>query len=247
MTKDDNKGITSISYNHLNLPTNVILGGGNISYIYDAIGTKLRKEVNGGNTTTTDYAGNYIYENGSLKFFSHGEGYVDADNGYEYVYQYKDHLGNVRLSYKNVGTISAPNLQIQEENNYYPFGLQHKGYNNVINGTEHPYTYNGKEEQNELGLNWLDYGWRNYDASLGRFMSPDPVAPEYPEISPYVYVRNNPVFLIDPDGRDWEISWFCRIKYREFKKVLFLGITKKIFYVQASSLSQSCDFTSGLF
>jgi len=85
--------------------------------------------------------------------------------------------------------------------NCYPFGLQHKGYNNVINGTEHPYTYNGKEEQNELGLNWHDYGARRYDVSLGRWMSTDPFAERYETLSPYTYVSNNPVNAIDPDGR----------------------------------------------
>ena len=51
--------------------------------------------------TTTDYAGGYIYENSSLKFISQAEGYIEPDGagGYAYVYQYKDHLGNIRLSY----------------------------------------------------------------------------------------------------------------------------------------------------
>ncbi len=84
---------------------------------------------------------------------------------------------------------------------YFLFGLQHKGYNNVVNGTEHPYTYNGKEEQNELGLNWLDYGARNYDAALGRWMNVDPLAEHYYNNTPYNYVNNNPLNFIDPDGR----------------------------------------------
>jgi len=48
------------------------------------------------------------------------------------------------------------------------FGLEHKGYNNVINGTDHPYGFVGKKEQNELGLNWIDITARNYDPVLGR-------------------------------------------------------------------------------
>ena len=40
----------------------------------------------------------------SNKFFSHPEGYVEpSTNGFDYVYQYKDHLGNIRLSYKQEG------------------------------------------------------------------------------------------------------------------------------------------------
>ncbi|WP_421802544.1 RHS repeat-associated core domain-containing protein [Flagellimonas sp.] len=165
--------------------------------IYDANGTKLKKTVSRG--TVTEYAGNYIYENGALQFFSTPEGYATPNGmgGYDYVYQYKDHLGNVRLSYTDV----EGNLEIVEENNYYPFGLRHKGYNSVINGKHHPYTYNGKEEQEELGLNWLDYGWRNYDPALGRWINIDPLAEDYHGLSPYSYVSNSPLISIDPDGR----------------------------------------------
>ena len=213
MIKDLNKGIVGanntagIQYNHLNLPTSVTIlnnkgdGTGAITYIYDATGTKLTETAPG---KVTQYAGNYIYETEggttSLKFFNQPEGYVEKPSTlYEYVYQYKDHLGNIRLSYKNVGSASIPNLQIQEENNYYPFGLRHKGYNNLI--SEHPYKYNGKELNEELGLNWYDYGARNYDASLGRWMNIDPLASKYDAYSPYSYAFNSPVYFIDPDGR----------------------------------------------
>ena len=58
----------------------------------------------------------------------------DGSGGYDYVYQYKDHLGNIRLSYSDSdgdGAITA-STEIIEENNYYPFGLKHKGYNSDI-------------------------------------------------------------------------------------------------------------------
>ncbi|MGF1559394.1 MAG: hypothetical protein ACFCUL_09925, partial [Flavobacteriaceae bacterium] len=107
MVSDANKGITAIAYNHLNLPKQITVSGtnnGTISYIYDATGAKLRKNVltNGASApTATDYAGNYLYENNQLQFFSTPEGYVTPNTlgGYDYIYQYKDHLGNVRLSY----------------------------------------------------------------------------------------------------------------------------------------------------
>ncbi|SNZ01914.1 hypothetical protein [Flagellimonas pacifica] len=129
MTSDRNKGILDIDYNHLNLPTKVAMGGGTISYIYDAMGTKLKKKV-GATGPITEYAGNFIYENGNLQFFNHPEGYAasDGNGGYYYVYQYKDHLGNVRLSYMD----DNGTLEIVEENNYYPFGLERIGYNNSI-------------------------------------------------------------------------------------------------------------------
>lgn len=90
--------------------------------------------------THTQYDGGFIYKytggTPELTFFSHPEGYIEPDNqgGFDYVYQFKDHLGNIRLSYKNVGTPTNPVLDIIEEKNYYPFGLKHKGYNNATSG-----------------------------------------------------------------------------------------------------------------
>ena len=83
----------------------------------------------------------------------------------------------------------------------YPFGLKHKGYNNVVNGVHHPYGYNGKEENEELGLNTLDFGARNYDASIGRWMNIDPLAEMMDSESPYNYGFNNPIYYMDSDGR----------------------------------------------
>ena len=368
MTEDKNKGIANIEYNHLNLPTEVQFGTTDkISYLYEATGKKLEKNVMENQTTiTTQYAGNVIYQNDVLQFFHTPEGYAapknasDLSQGFDYVYQYKDHLGNVRLSYtKNPGfdgssdtteqlffdtletssgwdsegalygrsaTIAtdkyhsgstsakiantannqyhyahsntwvnidnttdteytfsgwfytdAPhvrlvlfmktdeetgyytkvhdtgvikdqknqwvyvarktivpqeidqiNLRIEthggnagaawfddlkierkgaaktvivQENNYYPFGLEHKGYNNVVNGTEHKWKYQGKEHEEELGLNTYDFGARNYMPDLGRWTTIDPLAEDFVNYTPYNSMMNNPVMFIDPDGR----------------------------------------------
>ena len=84
--------------------------------------------------------------------------------------------------------------------NYYPFGLEHKGYNNVVNGTEHPYKFGGKEHNEELGLDWYDFGARNYDPALGRWMNLDPLSEKMRRHSPYNYAFNNPMRFTDPDG-----------------------------------------------
>ena len=153
------------------------------------------------------YTGNYTYEQTQsgevLKYFRHPEGYVqpDGSGGYDYIYQYKDHLGNIRLSYSDTDAdgIITPS-EIIEENNYYPFGLKHKGYNNVVNGEEYPYRYNGKEWQDELGLDWYDLGARVYDPAGVQFGSIDPKAEEYYFQSPYVFSADNPVFFVDING-----------------------------------------------
>jgi len=222
LTSDVNKGIipNGITYNHLNLPINIDFGSqGSITYIYDATGNKLEKTVTFGQgqyitRVITQYADGFVYENQSLgaangqnllKFFNHAEGYVELSypNGFEYTYQYKDHLGNIRLAYcdfDNDGVIN-PLTEIKKESNYYPFGLKHKGYNNQIQGRSHNYGFNGKEENDELGLQWLDFSARNYDAALGRWMNIDPLAEQMRRHSPYNYAFDNPIFFIDPDGR----------------------------------------------
>ncbi len=219
MTSDKNKDINSITYNHLNLPTEVTFDdpqydSAKITYIYDATGVKLRKTMTvmeGGPTPSqyqdTYYAGNYVYQNGlfqppSLKFFNHPEGYVDAESGYEYVYQYKDHLGNIRLSYKD----NNGNLEILEENNYYPFGLKHKGYNNIVNSSNKAldWKYNGIEYEESLGLNLYEMDVRSYDPAIARWTSIDPVV--HYDFSPYQAFDNNPIFWADPSGADSETS-----------------------------------------
>ncbi len=359
LIKDKNKGIIAIAYNHLNLPTRVTFDDadhtGTIEYIYDATGIKQKKIVNQGTNPVsieTIYDGNFVYKNDVMEFYSTPEGYAEPyetvnDNGEsvitaKYTYQYKDHLGNIRLSYEEQEVTNATGyettfddgvanpwvlssnstameiptsgwtqgwlvvttkkhlngvngyyelqagitydieipvdradfpsplefsiwkgnskkygdhyvglsihqeyirvaftpeqtgtyrlnlrmrdngytgedqtfrikevkiipqeisrLLVKEEKNYYPYGMQHKGYNNLIIGRKHHYGFNGKEEQEELGLNWLDYGFRNYDAALGRWMNIDPLADQMRRHSPYNYAFDNPIYFIDPDG-----------------------------------------------
>nr|WP_286943717.1 DUF6443 domain-containing protein [Allomuricauda sp.] len=205
---DANKGITDIDYNHFNLPTMVDFGGGNkIEYTYDAHGNKLRKKVTdltNGNKEA-DYAGNYLYENGSLKYFGHAEGYIEPDgNGnYSYVYAHKDNLGNVRLAYSDSdgdGSID-PATEIVEEKNHYPFGLIQRGYNTAINGVQNNYlTYNGREFDQSLELDMYDLGARMYDPALGRFTVIDPMADFVNNQSPYAMANNNPVANVDEYG-----------------------------------------------
>jgi RHS repeat-associated protein len=99
---DNNKDISSITYNFLNLPVQVTFTNGrSITYSYDAGGTKLSKVVNdNGNISTTDYAGAFIYENNNLQFFSHEEGRVRVDSNGDYVNDFfiKDYLGNTRMT-----------------------------------------------------------------------------------------------------------------------------------------------------
>lgn len=222
MIRDDNKNIISIKYNFLNLPTEIVLPNSEkVNYFYRADGTKVKKVriINQGGKTaneTTDYLdgfqyqsfSSYSYSSGSkLLFFPTAEGYYSTDlqnNPYNpqsgYVYNYTDHLGNVRLSYYKNPTTGS--IEVLEENNYYPFGLKHEGYNSLAGNQSYNYKYNGKELQ-ETGM--YDYGARFYMPDIGRWFVPDPLAEKDRRWSPYRYAYDNPIRFIDPDGmwEDW--------------------------------------------
>ncbi|WP_425237720.1 DUF6443 domain-containing protein [Ulvibacterium sp.] len=212
MTSDRNKGITGITYNHLNLPEQVSFGSDNIQYVYAANGIKLKKTVNdNGSSISTEYNGNYIYKtvggNNELQFIGHSEGYItpDGSNGWQYVYNYKDHLGNVRLSYTDAnGDGDITTNEIIEESNYYPFGLKHQGYNSNIsslgNSTAQLWRYNGQENEEALGLNVTEMTFRQYDPAIGRFNGMDRFTEFSYDITPYRFAFNNPIYWSDPSG-----------------------------------------------
>jgi RHS repeat-associated protein len=69
------------------------------------------------------------------------------------------------------------------------------------------YQYNGKELQDELDLGWLDYGMRMYQPEIGRWGAVDPLAEKYYPVTPYAYVANSPVSLMDPNGAEIWLSF----------------------------------------
>ncbi|TGN21923.1 DUF6443 domain-containing protein [Empedobacter tilapiae] len=224
LTKDLNKGITGITYNFLNLPTEVLWNGSKkINYAYNAAGVKLNKVVTDGTKVNkTEYLDGFQYKDGVLQFFPTTEGYVNAITAgtlaYNYVYNLTDHLGNVRVSYAWDDVNNK--LKTVNEDHYYPFGLQHKGYDkppkDITGGigsveigiglgtssgsANYKYKYNGQELQDELGLNWYNYRYRNYDPAIGRFFGVDPISEDYYNISTYQFAHNNPVWKIEIEG-----------------------------------------------
>jgi len=170
----------------------------NISYIYSATGTKLAMLK--GTTVVNFYAGTCVYKgNKTLDYLLHPEGVVRATGqGLSYEYFLKDHLGNTRVVFGSDGAV----LQTTD---YYPFGMSHTP---KAKENENRYLYNGKEQQDALisgvKFDWYDYGARMYDAAIGRWHVVDPLAEDFAGISPYVYVANNPIILVDPDGQAWK-------------------------------------------
>ena len=189
MMNHKDKGISYIGYNHLNLPSAVFWNGKQTFYLYRADGVKVKKDFPG---KVTDYLDGFQYENGALQFVPTAEGYYDFVKQ-RYVYNYTDHLGNVRLSYTKNNNAA---LEILEENNYYAFGLKHQGYGGVnLGNPNYHYKYNGKELQEN---SMYDYGARLYIPEIGRWNAVDPLAEKTHD--PYGYVWNNPMKFIDPTG-----------------------------------------------
>jgi len=133
-----------------------------------------------------------------LDFVATAAGYYSFTEN-RYIYQYRDHLGNARVTFAKS---SAGVPEILDTNNYYPFGLNHisGAFSTSKFGSFYSYKYNGKELQ-ETGL--FDYGWRQYMPDLGRWNGIDQLSESYLSTSPYAYVANNPVSQFDVDGR-----WF---------------------------------------
>ncbi|RQO42319.1 hypothetical protein DBR39_00130 [Chryseobacterium sp. KBW03] len=131
-----------------------------------------------------------------------------------YIYQYKDHLGNARISFARN---SAGALEITDANDYYPFGMNHLKTGNAFfgNASYKNYKYNRKELQ-ESGM--YDYGARMYMADLGRWGVIDPLAETSRRWSTYAYAYNNPIMFVDPDGRE-NTDWYQKQKDGTYKNI----------------------------
>jgi RHS repeat-associated protein len=146
---------------------------------------------------------------GQPESYYHGEGRV-ALTGDKPAFQYKltDHLGNTMVLFEDkdgdgiITTESNPaENEVLQRNFYYAFGLPMQGpWNHTPTDPDMPYLYNGKELEGELGLGWYAYGFRYYDASVGRFVGVDPLAGELQQWSVYAYAINIPNRYIDYQG-----------------------------------------------
>ena len=213
LIRDENKRITNIKYNYLNLPEVIEFTFGSsayqsyIKFVYDASGVKLRKIVQSYNrgALTDEKIYNYVngveYEGTNLTRLANTEGAVvkNAGGTYEYEYVLRDHLGNTRATFRdsnNDGVVTSSD--ICQVNHYYPFGLNMEGnWSPSGCGSGNKYQYNGKELNSDFGLEWNDYGARFYDPAIGRFPTVDPMASIYKSQSPYAYAANNPIRYID--------------------------------------------------
>ena len=184
----------------------VLSGNDTVRYWYSAAGVKLREN-------TTDYSGSLVIKNGLLDKLIVPTGYVAANgnitsNG-QYVYFVKDHLGSVRATVAQNGTVL-------ERYWYGPYGDDVPAPGQTVIPSEaeeslssNPYRFSGKERTPAD----YDFGARRYlPFRVPRWTSMDPMAEKYFSISPYTYCAADPVNLVDPEGMDiWEVDNTGRI------------------------------------
>jgi RHS repeat-associated protein len=217
LISDKNKGIVSISYNYRNQPVSIDMGGGKrITYLYDGAGRRLQKVdyLNATPVTTTNYISNFVYNNNIVAYAQIGEGRI-VFNSMTTIYNESDitdNLGNVRATFRINASGQAQLLQTFD---YYPFGLRVKGGTDITYPNE--YMYQGKELDNENGLNWYNFHARMYDPILGRWHTPDP-AQQY--VSPYMAMGNDPVNRVDPNGMEDNGNFWRQLgeTYREISR-----------------------------
>ena len=163
-----------------------------------------------------------IYENNELKYILTDEGRILVDEGtYKYQYHLTDHLGNTRVTFDTEGNIL-------QEDSYYPFGMTMNGLSYTDNELldledKNKFLYNGKELDEEFGLNLYHYGFRLYDPVLGRFPSIDPISDKFPNLSSYNYASNNPIVNIDLHGLQG-VRYDCYEKGKIIKTVYELDV-----------------------
>ena len=161
----------------------------------------IKEKINGVWESNAD-RDRYILENGHFEvdlnlqgeqlriYFEKGTGSTDN--------------GTLTTCYIDNLIITQNSLEIVEENNYYPFGLKHKGYNNQINGLENKrFTFQGQEFSDELNLNWFSFKWRNHDPSIGRFFNIDPLAESYVHNSTYAFSENRVIDGVELEGLEY--------------------------------------------
>ena len=214
-----------IAYNHLNLPDTIKPGSGSDSlvFLYTAGGSKLRKKlIETGGSTIQDYIGGIEYTNSTIDAIYHAEGRAVKDGStWDHEYVISDHLGNTRVRFHDDngnGTISSGELLSTHD--YYPFGME-------WNAGSYQYTYNGKEIDDELGLEWFHYGARMYDPAVARWRQIDPLADQYAPWSPYSYVMGNPVKYIDPDGMRVSIVGDQEYRNNVFNALISLALSSE--------------------
>eukprot|EP00828_Plagiopyla_frontata_P012883 TRINITY_DN1745_c0_g1_i3.p1 TRINITY_DN1745_c0_g1~~TRINITY_DN1745_c0_g1_i3.p1 ORF type:complete len:327 (+),score=9.63 TRINITY_DN1745_c0_g1_i3:156-1136(+) len=215
--------LQAMGWDYKNQLQNVELdaSGSRAFYVYNSGGNRTRKIVEKGNIKEERYyLGDYeVYRkfvNGTLQTerttidisdnekkictidkLTVDQGSLTTDPTPVVRYQYDNHLGSASIELDQ-------NADIITYEEYHPFGTtSYKSGRTETEVSLKRYKYVGKERDDETGLYY--YGARYYAGWIGRFISVDPLQHSEKNIKngPYVYVKNNPIIYVDPDGEEW--------------------------------------------
>jgi RHS repeat-associated protein len=187
-------------------------------YIRDATGNVLAVYHYDRKTSQLRWSEQHLYGSARLGMYLPEKSVISVSTdskqrevGYlgKQIFELSNHLGNV------LATITDKKLQVstnttstayfeadvQTVQDYYAFGMQMPG--RKLSGG-YRYGFNGKENDNEVKGegNQQDYGMRIYDGRIGKFLSTDPLAKKYPELSAYQFASNSPIENSDLDGAE---------------------------------------------
>jgi len=214
---DEEEGITNIEWTPYGKVRKVVKDDNSeVHFRYDASGNRIAK-ITAADTTVyaRDASGNVmaVYKGKELEeqsiYGSSRLGLVNyaSKTGYRSLggkkYELSNHLGNVLA-------VVSDNIHLDQDStwtslinttDYYPFGLAMDGRS--VQDSTYRYGFNGKEEDSngEWGSkSHYDYGFRIYNPSIAKFLSVDPLAPDFPWNSPYAFAEGGPISNIDLDG-----------------------------------------------
>ena len=236
LTSDSNRGINKITYDYSHYPS-LIARVTKKKTVYNEYTPEGRKLYSlhvsyfpKGNRTyyrisiKDFYIDDLILRSDTALLWRFSGGYVELNANStptSWNYYITDHLGSTRM-------VVGSDNSIKETINYYPFGSEMQMVNPALltGGTSHPYRFTGKELEKVNSLNMYDFGARWYDvAGVPMWISVDPLAENYYNVTPYSYCAGEPVNRFDPDGNDyWSTNDINEI--RNFLNALGSGQTQ---------------------
>ncbi len=158
-------------------------------------------------------------------------------------YELTNHLGNVlevitdkKLFYDGFSP------DVVAYNDYYPFGMLVP--NRHGSNDNYRYGFNGKEKDDGVkgeGVQY-DYGFRVYDARLGKFLSVDPLFKDYAMLTPYQFASNTPIQAVDIDGKEGET--YLEYEIKDGKEIVMHRVIEVDVYVAFSRNSENNHFYS---
>lgn len=146
-------------------------------------------------------------------------------NGYLYIYV-SNETPNIDVFFDNL-QVTHTRSPLLEETHYYPFGLVMSGISSkaaggIINKEK---TFQGQRFDDDFGLNWVQFKWRNHDPQIGRFIEIDPLSDKYVYNSTYAFSENKVTGHVELEGLEAVLTpdKSKNYSYNPFSTLMYLG------------------------